>query len=308
MYSSSRLRRGFTLVELLVVIAIIAIVIALLLSAVQRVREVARRAQSLNNLRQIALALNSCNTQYGRLPRGVGNFPFTTQTQIIQYENDPNSRAAPHGTIFYFLLPFIDQVNAYYQINPSRKLSSTCPAIVPTYIAPGDTSIRDLQPRGTMAVCSYAANWFVFGGYGPIFNNIPGNSPRIPDTFPDGLSTTIAFAERFGQCQQWPHVWADDTTDCSPQPLTKGAGNPYSVCVWIDADQNTGAPRYDGQVPDFYATPDTCNPYNYQAFSPSGIVVALADGSARLVAPGISSTTWVAALTPAGGDPLGGDW
>src|SRR5262249_19678031 len=59
---------GFTLIELLVVIAIIAVLIALLLPAVQAAREAARRAQCINNLKQLALASHNYVSQNNVLP------------------------------------------------------------------------------------------------------------------------------------------------------------------------------------------------------------------------------------------------
>src|SRR5262249_29209677 len=72
-------------IELLVVIAIIAVLIALLLPAVQAAREAARRAQCMNNLKQIGIALHNYHSRNDTFPlgcsSGVGVLPNTYANQ-----------------------------------------------------------------------------------------------------------------------------------------------------------------------------------------------------------------------------------
>jgi prepilin-type N-terminal cleavage/methylation domain-containing protein len=78
----NRVRRGFTLVELLVVIAIIGILVALILPAVQAARESARRAQCINGLKQLALAVHMHHDAKNTVPVSARPVGLTTAPRI----------------------------------------------------------------------------------------------------------------------------------------------------------------------------------------------------------------------------------
>jgi hypothetical protein len=53
---------------------------------------------------------------------------------------------------------------------------------------------------------------------------------------------------------------------------------------------------------------DQCNPAIPQTPHRGGMLAGLGDGSVRTLAPGMSPTTFWAAVTPAAGETLGSDW
>ena len=312
-----RSRRGFTLIELLVVIAIIAILIGLLLPAVQKVRETAANLQSANNLKQITLALhNVAGTYGGNLPPGAGYFP-----NIPGASTTGQLASGNLGTIHFHILPYIEQDTLYQActvLNTAGAHSSTTGGkngtggqnyTVKAFIAPMD------QTQDTAAdYTSYRANGLVFfqgGTAGPgdtsTSGNLPGpKGPKLPATFTDGTSNTVAFAEGYAITKFTnPNVfywWAIQQTLGA-----QGTGN-FGPTYFPEYTPQNGystvvLPAFDVGKPPQLANSDRPNAYRTAGFN-----VSMMDGSVRFVTASVSATTWVLANHPSDGQPLPADW
>ncbi len=118
--------RRFKLVELLVVLGIIVLLIGLLLPAIRTAGPAARRAQCVNNLKQIALALLNYEQEHGALPPA-----FTV---------DATGRALHSWRTL--ILPYMEQESLYRTIDLSKPWNDPANAkaletSVPVFRCPG---------------------------------------------------------------------------------------------------------------------------------------------------------------------------
>jgi prepilin-type N-terminal cleavage/methylation domain-containing protein/prepilin-type processing-associated H-X9-DG protein len=159
-------RRGFTLIELLVVIAIIAVLIALLLPAVQAAREAARRAQCVNNMKQIGLAIHNYLSSQTTFPPIMGNWNLNSPaTPLVGSGTWPLGWAAS-------ILTAMEQTQMYNALNWSNG-AQDAPNTTVTYskisfYACPSESLKNGPWPGVTSFMSYAAN---FGGPASIAAN-----------------------------------------------------------------------------------------------------------------------------------------
>jgi prepilin-type N-terminal cleavage/methylation domain-containing protein/prepilin-type processing-associated H-X9-DG protein len=208
-------RAGFTLIELLVVIAIIAVLIALLLPAVQAAREAARRAQCVNNMKQIGLALHNYHSAINALPWGAGPWGWNDWSTHVM------------------LLPYIEQTTLYNAINFANGCADgNCGNINTTavyrqvagFLCPSDLDRLStaqghnnyMGNAGSAPNSFYGWNGQSNGAFGPnagvfCFIGVACDQPPAPPCglangqqrfslgfrdITDGLSQTAAFSER----------------------------------------------------------------------------------------------------------------
>ena len=138
--------RGMTLVELLVVIAIIGVLIALLLPAVQVAREVARRAQCANHLKQLGLASLAHEQAHGFLPSGGWGSAWIG-------DPDCGFGRTQSGGWAYSVLPYLEQEVVHQQGKgesaTSKKAAAICLAqtAIKAFHCPSRREV-ELYPHG----------------------------------------------------------------------------------------------------------------------------------------------------------------
>ncbi len=216
--------RAFSLIELLVVIAIIGVLVALILPAVQAAREMARRTQCANHLKQIGIALHTYHERSKCVPPGYF------------HEQDYTWGGFGWGAM---ILPNIEQSSVYNTFNFDLPLWSTSNvtaslARVQSYLCPSDPFTTDRIAREGF---TYARSNYL-GNFGPadmdanpddrqgIFSR---NSQTTWGEVADGLSQTLCASERHNG-----EVWAIDTV------ASGGAGDDVQICGCLAPDVARG--------------------------------------------------------------------
>ncbi len=231
--SHSRLSRpGFTLIELLVVIAIIAVLIALLLPAVQAAREAARRAQCVNNLKQLGVAAHNYISSNQVFPMGCMYPAGSNGSGALGEKGNGQSEWSYGWTIG--MAPYIEQSALFNAFNstfgwcgpgpcPDNTVNTTVMCMqVATLLCPSENVKQRVNPP--MGTLNYVGNW---GGPGTLrtFSGLIidnpwgdyGNAPRLSaigiESVTDGTSNTAMFSERLIGLAGNPVVHPGATTD-----------------------------------------------------------------------------------------------
>jgi prepilin-type N-terminal cleavage/methylation domain-containing protein/prepilin-type processing-associated H-X9-DG protein len=329
---------GFTLTELLVVIAIIGLLIALLLPAVQAAREAARRAQCVNNLKQLGLAVQGYCDAHGVLPPAAATGP--------EWSNNFSMKVR--------ILPFIDQAALFHSMNmsffqESAQNATNLTTMVDAFLCPSDSNV----PCGTYDVSGPGPRQIGYSSYpnnlgttptnnggqydGPAYFMGAGDVASVAGLAP--TVTLVGITDGTSGTAIWSEMIRGKNGTTSPGPnqiylmsLSPPSANAYVPLVtYIKACEAATALAgfdYKGRIwgTDYAAqgggyshimTPNrkACvfrgqvQPVEYSAvcvgassFHPGGVNVGFLDGSVRFVKDSVEPRAWWAVATKAGGE------
>jgi len=322
-------RRGFTLIELLVVIAIIAVLIGLLLPAVQSAREAARRAQCVNNLKQVALALHNYHDVNLVFPPGA--MYMFVQNAPDGYPNTQGVAGPPalnrQRSFIIDALQFIEQGNAYNAFNQNFH-AYTCPNTtvvsqgVATYWCPSDPKVTEPVNMGPP---QYFAGWCPGGAPFMRYTSYLGNAGTW---FTSVARTNAAFAAINAQINGT--IFYESNTAIGA--ITDGTSNTFLVGESVYGSYDSGGGSHwwvsagygQTEFTTFYpvnshkkVSANADNNSNYgicnSALSsnhPGGANAAMADGSVRFIKETIATwpidTNGNSAWVATGGSPGAG--
>jgi len=236
-----RSRAAFTLIELLVVIAIIAVLIALLLPAVQSAREAARRAQCVNNLKQLGLAAHNYHS-------AIGSFPLAGSKNAFQGTADFHPWSSWSAQAM--MLPYLEQAPLYNASNfawsatdgglgyPMNTTVSF--AVINAFLCPSDGY------AGKVCNNSYYASYGTTVEQGGFESSQPAQSTGLYCQYTaytvadctDGTSNTVAFGEALTGNGTGTLVSNSNSSSAYKGNMELGASGPQVAGYLLSAQSN----------------------------------------------------------------------
>lgn len=304
--ADSNYQSGFTLIELLVVMAVIAILIGLLLPAVQSARDSARKAQCINNLKQIGLALHQYDSAQKVFPPGY----------ISNFDTQGNDTGPGWGWAS-MLLPYVEQSAVFASINfnlsieiPQNQTSRL--VTFKNFLCPSDTVAsswwaykRDPGGVPTQQICQVGPSNYA-GMYGTIDPGIDGDGIFFRNSnigireITDGTSLTIAAGERSHKLGE--ATWVGSVTNTILYPSNNdGVGYPRTesapgmVLGHSGGRRGPGDPM--GEVNQFHSL-------HYGG----GVIFLFADGHCNFLKTTMDNKIYKALSTRAGQEVISGDY